>query len=324
MYNFETDRIRLGISSCVLGEQVRFDGGHRRSHFCSEVLSDYVEYVPVCPEMAIGLGTPRPSIKLKRNHSSSQLDKPSISAVTSTGQDVSVALQQFGQRMARELDFLSGYIVCAKSPSCGMERVRLYDANGKNPAKEGIGLYTRQLMQANPLLPIEENGRLNDAALRENFITRVYAYHDWKGMLHAGLTPAALVAFHSRNKFLLLAHDPDTYYQLGPLLSDLSHDLEAKADTYIQGFMQALKKVATRKRQCNVLQHIQGFFKDHLTPSQREELTEVIERYRLGLAPLMAALTLINHFLREHPNAYLHQQRYLKPYPDTLALRYGM
>jgi uncharacterized protein YbgA (DUF1722 family) len=260
---------------------------------------------------------PRPSIQLRRL-------ADGISAVSASGQDLGAALSDYGRRMARQLDFISGYIVCAKSPSCGMERVRVYDRNGANPAKEGVGLYTQQLMQHNPLLPIEENGRLNDPVLRENFITRVYAYHDWKCLMHDGLTASSLVAFHSRNKFLLLAHDPKTYYQLGPLLSDLSRDLEARAEEYIERFMQALAKVATRKRQCNVLQHIQGFFKDHLSASQREELTEVIERYRVGVAPLMAPLTLINHFLREHPNAYLDQQRYLKPYPDSLALRYGM
>jgi uncharacterized protein YbgA (DUF1722 family)/uncharacterized protein YbbK (DUF523 family) len=317
MYNFDPSTIRLGISSCVLGNEVRFDGGHRRSPYCTQVLSNYVEYIPLCPETAIGLDVPRPSIQLRRL-------ADGISAVSASGQDLGAALSDYGRRMARQLDFISGYIVCAKSPSCGMERVRVYDRNGANPAKEGVGLYTQQLMQHNPLLPIEENGRLNDPVLRENFITRVYAYHDWKCLMHDGLTASSLVAFHSRNKFLLLAHDPKTYYQLGPLLSDLSRDLEARAEEYIERFMQALAKVATRKRQCNVLQHIQGFFKDHLSASQREELTEVIERYRVGVAPLMAPLTLINHFLREHPNAYLDQQRYLKPYPDSLALRYGM
>ena len=317
MYSFDPARIRLGISSCLLGQQVRFDTGHRRSHFCTEVLSDYVDYVPVCPEMAIGMGTPRASMQLRR-------DGESIRAITANGEDMSKPLIDFGQRMTTELDHLSGYIVCAKSPSCGMERVRVYDKEGRNPAKEGVGLYTRQLMDANPLLPIEENGRLNDAPLRENFIIRVYAYHDWKCVLQEGLSASALVSFHSRHKFLLLAHDPHSYYQLGPLLSNLSSDLESRARQYIERFMQALRKVATRRRQVNVLQHIQGFFKDQLTPSQREELTQVIERYRLGLVPLMAPLTLINHYLREHPNPYLGQQRYLNPYPETLALRYGM
>lgn len=317
MYKFDPENIQLGISSCVLGQEVRFDGGHRRSAFCTDQLADYVKFVPLCPEMAIGLGKPRPSIRLQRNGTD-------VSAVTSKGDDVTAALREFGQQAARQHNFLSGYILCGKSPSCGMERVRVYDAVGRCNVKEGVGLFAAELMKANPLLPLEENGRLNDLTLRENFITRVYAYHDWLSLLHKGLTARALIDFHSRYKFLLLAHNPKVYYELGPLLAKLSEDFEHKADTYIHAFMGALKQVATRKRQCNVLQHIQGFFKDKLSSSQRQELARVIENYRQGLVPLLAPLTLINHFLNEYPNEYIRRQRYLNPYPETLALRYAI
>ena len=317
MYKFDPKVIRVGISGCLTGQQVRFDGGHKRSDFCTEQLASFVEFVPLCPEVAIGLGTPRPSIRLINQGGE-------ILAHTAKGEDVTVALREYGQKMATQFDGLSGYILCAKSPSCGMERVRVYHESGKGNAKEGTGIYATELMRAQPLLPLEEDGRLNDAALRENFVTRVFALHDWQCLRHEGITAARLIAFHSRYKYLLMAHHRDSYQALGKLLSDLSVDLEHKANAYIEGMMQALSNNVSRKNHTNVLQHLQGYFKQDLSPRQRQELARTIHQYREGILPLLAPITLLRHYLEEHPNDYLRQQVYLNPHPEALRLRYGI
>ena len=318
MYQFDPEVIQVGISSCLLGQEVRFDGGHKRHHFSADILSKHVRFVPVCPEMAIGLDAPRASIRLVGDEQSE------VRAVSSDGKDVTESMQSFARDTASGFDYLSGYVLCAKSPSCGMERVRIYTASGQSCKRDGIGLYAAELINHHPNLPLEENGRLNDQELRENFITRLYAYHDWQCLLHQGLSAARLIDFHSRYKFMLMAHHPQTYSDLGQLLADLSSDLESKADEYIGAFMRALKKVASRRQQCNVLQHIQGYFKDQLNSRQRQELASVIERYRLGELPLMAPITLLRHYQEEYPNDYIAQQKYLDPHPPELALRYAL
>lgn len=317
MYKFDPKVIRVGISGCLVGQKVRFDGGHKRSDFCTEQLAKFVEFVPVCPEMAIGLGTPRPSIRLIN-----QDDK--IIAQTAKGDDVTSALREYGRTMTTQFAGLSGYVLCAKSPSCGMERVRVYHESGKGNVKEGVGIYTQELMQAQPLLPLEEDGRLNDPLLRESFVTRVFALHDWQSLCHEGITAAGLIAFHSRYKYLLMAHHRESYQQLGSLLSDLSVDVNTKADAYVEGLMQALAKPVTRKNHTNVLQHLQGYFKRMLNTGQRQELARTIAQYHEGILPLLAPITLLRHYLKEFPNDYLHQQVYLNPHPEALRLRYGI
>lgn len=317
MYKFDPNIIRVGISGCLIGQKVRFDGGHKRSDFCTEELATYVEFVPVCPEMAIGLGTPRPSIRLI--HQGQE-----VLAHTAKGQDVTEALREYGRTMSSQFAGLSGYILCAKSPSCGMERVRIYHESGKGNIKEGVGIYTQELMKAQPLLPLEEDGRLNDPILRENFVARIFALHDWQRLCHEGLTPAALIAFHSRYKYLLMAHHRESYQQLGKLLADLSSDVDAKAQAYIEGLMAALSKRINRKDHTTVLQHLQGYFKRQLNGGQRQELADTIEHYRLGILPLFAPITLLRHYLKEFPNDYLQQQVYLNPHPEALRLRYGI
>ncbi|MFD1008311.1 YbgA family protein [Oceanisphaera ostreae] len=317
MYKFDPKVIRVGISGCLVGQKVRFDGGHKRSDFCSEQLAEFVEFVPVCPEMAIGLGSPRPSIRLVNLGED-------IIAQTAKGVDVTAALRDYGRNLATQFSGLSGYVLCAKSPSCGMERVRVYHESGKGNAKEGVGIYTQELMQAQPLLPLEEDGRLNDALLRENFVTRVFALHDWQCLCHEGITAAGLITFHSRYKYLLMAHHRESYLQLGKLLADLSVDVAAKADAYIKGLMQALSIIVTRKNHTNVLQHLQGYFKRMLNARQREELSDTITQYRQGILPLFAPITLLRHYLKEFPNEYLQQQVYLNPHPEALRLRYGI
>ncbi|MGY3943933.1 YbgA family protein [Aeromonas tecta] len=312
-------KIKVGISACLLGQAVRFDGGHKRSSFCERELGAHFDYHAVCPEMAIGLGAPRAAIRLVKRHGE-------IRALASNGSfDVTEQLIAFSEQQAGRLDFLSGYILCAKSPSCGMERVRIYGANNEGSAKEGVGLFAQALMAANPLLPVEEDGRLCDPVLRENFVLRVFAYHDWQQLLARGLSAARLIAFHARYKYLVLSHATSHYRTLGRLLADLGQgQLEETAQRYIQGLMTALTLRANRRGHTNVLMHLQGYFKRVLTPSQKRELTETIDKYRLGIVPLLVPLTLLRHYLCEFPNPYLAQQVYLNPHPETLRLRYGL
>lgn len=317
MYKFAADKVQIGISGCLLGQKVRFDGGHKRSDFCTEELARLVHFVPVCPEMAIGLGSPRPSIRLVQGDAG-------IMAVTAKDLDVTEQLRDYGRQQARQFEHLSGYILCAKSPSCGMERVRVYHASGKGNEKLGVGVYAAELMRSLPLLPVEEDGRLNDPLIRENFITRVYAYHDWQCLLRQGITPARLIAFHSRYKYLLLAHHRSSYQRLGQLLSDLSAEPQQKAERYIAGLMAALARRAGRNNHANVLQHLQGYFKQQLNSRQRQELARTIHQYQDGLLPLLAPITLLRHYLAEYPNDYLQSQVYLNPHPETLRLRYGI
>ncbi|WP_417760222.1 YbgA family protein [Shewanella sp.] len=318
MYKFDPQQIRLGISSCLLGEKVRFDGGHKRSAYCQNELTPHFEFVPVCPEMAIGLGAPRKSIRLNR-----MADKR-ISVKSADGNlDVTEKLQQFSNDKVEQLDFISGYIVCAKSPTCGMERVTVYKDGTNNGIKDGVGLYTQTLMARWPELPVEEEGRLHDLVIRENFFTRVYAHHDWHRQLASGLTHHKLMQFHARYKYLLMAHSPAHYRQLGPLVARSSDDINAVAEQYFQGFMAALRQKASRKNHTSALQHIQGYFKRSLSKTQKAELTQTIMDYRNGLKPLIAPLTLINHYLAEHPTPYIAEQVYLNPHPQELKLRYG-
>ncbi len=317
-------KIQVGISACLLGQQVRFDGGHKRSSFCEQDLGAHFDYHPVCPEMAIGLGSPRAAIRLVRRQGE-------IRAEASNGSfDVTDKLIAFSEQKARQLDFISGYILCAKSPSCGMERVRIYAAtadggNNGGSAKEGVGLFAQALMAANPLLPVEEDGRLCDPELRENFVLRVFAYHDWQQLCARGLTAAALIEFHSRYKYLVLSHATTHYRALGRLLAHVGKaNLQEVAQRYIQGLMTALSVRATRRNHTNVLMHLQGYFKRVLTPEQKQELSDTIDKYRIGIFPLLVPLTLIRHYLREYPNSYLAGQVYLNPHPDTLKLRYGL
>ena len=317
MTQFHSQTIQVGISACLLGQQVRFDGGHKKADFVEQALSQYFHYLPVCPEVAIGLGIPRKAIRLVRRDEGIRVEASDGSF------DVTDKLTEFSLQKTSEFKSLSGYIFCAKSPSCGMERVRIY-ANGGS-AKEGVGLYAQILMAQNPLLPVEEDGRLCDPVIRENFITRVYAYHDWLTLEAEGMTRGKLIAFHSRYKYLLFAHHPSSYKSLGKLLGDsVSMPLEQLSHRYITGLMQGLKNKATRKGHTNVLQHLQGYFKRSLSVEQKAELLGLIDKYRRGLVPLMSPMTLIHHYLREHPNPYLASQVYLNPHPEELALRYSL
>lgn len=310
--------VKIGISACVLGDKVRFDGGHKASAFCMQPLSAVVQYVPVCPEMAIGMPSPRPAIRLQLDEAQQvQLVQSNNPAINHTE-----AMLAFTDKKLPQLAGLSGYIVCAKSPSCGMERVRLFDAKGQQMGKLGVGIFTHQLMQKYPWLPVEEDGRLFDPALKENFICRVFSCYDFQQSMQDGFSVGKLVAFHSRYKFLVMAHSPVAYRELGRLVANAKlFAAEELQQRYLLELMQALKNIATRKQHANVLQHLQGFLKHGLSAEAKQELASLIDRYRQGFVPLLAPVTLLQHHLKQLPNSYVSAQRYFNPYPETLGLR---
>lgn len=310
-----SDRILIGISACLLGEPVRFDGNHKLDTYIRDTLGTYFDFVPVCPEVAIGLGIPRPTIRLEGDP-----QQPRAVGVMDKSIDATDRLTQYGHEMARSLPPLSGYLLKARSPSCGMERVKVYQDKG--PPKMGSGLYVQALRAARPLLPMEEEGRLGDPVLRENFIERVFAYHRWQQLEESGITPARLVQFHARHKLVLMSHGSVYYRALGQMVANAGKGtVKQLAGEYIQGFMAALQRPATRKRHTNVLQHLMGYLKKQLDSADKAEMLEQIEAYRLGLVPLIVPITLLKHHFRHHPHAYVAEQYYLQPHPQELMLR---
>ncbi|WP_200550792.1 DUF523 and DUF1722 domain-containing protein [Kosakonia sp. LAM2021] len=309
----------IGISGCLTGSAVRFDGGHKRMGFVMDELAQWVTFKPVCPEMSIGLPVPRPALRLVQNSDSAILMRFSHAP----HDDVTQKMADFTRAYLPQVAVLSGFIVCAKSPSCGMERVRLYDEKGNRGRKEGVGLFTGALLEHYPWLPVEEDGRLHDPLLRENFVERVFALHELNTLKANGLTRRALLDYHSRYKLQLLAHDQAGYREIGPFVASLHEweDLDAFFVAYREKLMAILKKTASRKNHTNVLMHIQGYFREHLNSRQRGELRDVILHYRNGLLPILAPITLLKHYLAEYPDRYLLKQNYFAPYPDVLGLR---
>ena len=312
--------IKIGLSACLAGDKVRFDSGHKKSNFCMDELANHVEYKKFCPEVAVGLPIPRPTIRQVRVGDTIKVCRPD-----GTG-DVGPKLTEYGKRVATEQTAeLSGFVFCAKSPSCGMERIKIYNEAGTGNTSEGIGFFAEQIMVHNPLLPCEENGRLNDMHLRENFVMRVYTYKHWQTLSEQPLRVHRLTQFHAQYKYLLMAHNYEAYRSLGNLLGTFDgEDIQTLADEYILGLMTALKKPASRKNNANTLMHLQGYFKKSLSKIEKQELRDAIDEYRQGLVPLYVPLTLIKHHLKVHPNEYLAKQVYLDPYPNELKLRYGI
>ncbi|TCD24575.1 DUF1722 domain-containing protein [Pseudomonas sp. IC_126] len=312
--------IKIGISACLLGDPVRFNGGHKESRLCSETLARHFQFVSICPEVAIGLGTPREPIRLV-----GAPEHPRAVGTVHPELDVTDALVAYGERIATELDDVSGYILMQKSPSCGMERVKVYQASGHPAEGGGSGLFAQGLMRMRPDLPIEEAGRLNDPVLRENFLTRIYAHAEWQRLLRTGLTRKALVNFHSRYKYQLMASDPLQYKALGRMVGGVGNiSLEEFAPAYFSQLMAALKKNASRGNHSNVLQHLSGYLKKHLEGDDKQELQRLITQYREGIVPLVVPLTLLKHHFRRHPDRYVASQAYLQPHPEDLSLRNGI
>jgi uncharacterized protein YbgA (DUF1722 family)/uncharacterized protein YbbK (DUF523 family) len=314
-----TERLRLGISTCLLGENVRYDGGHKRNRFLIETLGAYVDWMPVCPEVEMGLSTPRPPIRLER------ADGGGVRLVMpSTDEDLTSGMNEFTMSRIEAIrgQRLSGYVLKSGSPSCGMERVRVYDANGV-PARDGVGLFAEALMREMPQLPVEEEGRLNDAQLRENFITRIFARSRWLDLVDADLSMSALMEFHARHKYLLMSRSPSAARQLGRLLGQGSSEattVEDLASEYERGFGEALANLPSRGRHANVLQHLAGYVSDDIEAGDRQELAEAIHGYRGGLVPLIVPVVLIRHYVRRLGLDYLADQVYLEPHPHELML----
>ena len=311
------DKIEIGISSCLLGEEVRYNGGHKLSRLCVNTLSDFFEYKPVCPEVGIGLGIPRKPI-----HLIGDSEKPRAVNVNDESIDVTDRLIKFSEQTLPSLNTICGYIFIKGSPSCGLFKVKVYQKGNPHPEYSGRGIYANAVTKAMPLLPVEEAGRLTDPVLRENFIARVYAYHRWQLLLKEGLSAESILNFHACYKYSLMAHAPQTYTALGQLLADAGkYDPDELGEKYFAKLMPALTKKATRKSNTNVLTHIQGYLKKQLQVKEKEKLIEVIEQYRLGIIPLVVPVTLLQHHFNVHPNEYIAKQAFFDPYPQELSLR---
>lgn len=318
-----SEKIPVGISACLLGDSVRFDGGHKRFAFAADELAPFVRYESACPEMAIGLPTPRPALRLVKDKEEDEQVQLCFSKAG--GEAITDRMRDWSSSRVKSLHHLCGYILCAKSPSCGMERVRVYESETNNNRKAGTGIFTRILRDEMPWLPLEEDGRLHDPVLRENFVGRICALHEFNQMWKQGLTAGQLMAFHTRYKLLLLSHSQAEYRELGRFVAAMQQweSLDDYAFEYRNRLMQLLAHKATRRNHTNVLMHVQGYFRRQLTSAQRQELAQLIDRYREGLQPLLAPITMLKHYMTEFPDPWLAQQRYFDPYPEALRLRYG-
>jgi uncharacterized protein YbgA (DUF1722 family)/uncharacterized protein YbbK (DUF523 family) len=310
--------IRLGISSCLLGKQVRYDGGHKLDHYLVDTIGQYVEWVPVCPEVEMGLPTPRESMRLVGDPENPRLIAPK------SGTDHTERMVAWARGRVNELadEGLHGFVFKKDSPSSGLHRVRVYSESGM-PQRTGTGMFAREMRRSFPLLPMEEEGRLHDARLRENFIERFFTYRRWTSMLEDNPTPGGLVAFHTAHKLTLMAHSPSHYREMGRLVAKAgTTDWDELVSAYSQLLMKGLETIATQGRHTNVLQHLMGFLKRELGTADKAELMALIEDYRQGLVPLIVPLTLLKHHLRR-PSVpeWVHQQVYLSPYPKELMLR---
>ncbi|MEM8765941.1 MAG: DUF523 and DUF1722 domain-containing protein [Pseudomonadota bacterium] len=305
----------IGISECLLGSEVRYDGSGAKSSFPHAALKSLYEYRGLCPEVGIGMSVPRPPIRL--------VARESIRAVgvKDASIDVTDELAAYGRDRAAELGDLSGYVLMKNSPSCGLFRVKVYPDRDGAPSRTGTGVYAAALQQALPNLPLEETGRLNDVVLRENFVTRTFAYAHWQALEKAGLIRGRLIEFHSRYKYLLMAHSVPAYQEAGRLLSNLKEDFDAKAQRYINVLMTGLASPASRGGHANVLAHLQGYLKRELDSTSRQELAALIQAYRQGEQPLLAPLALLRHHFRRHPDEYVTYQSYLDPHPEAAGLR---
>jgi uncharacterized protein YbgA (DUF1722 family)/uncharacterized protein YbbK (DUF523 family) len=309
--------LRVGVSSCLLGRKVRFDGGHKRDTFVVDALGKFVEFVPVCPELESGLGVPRESMRLVRRAGEVRL------LTTQTTRDVSDAVTRWSAKKLRDLADaeLCGFILKKDSPSCGLERVRVYGASGV-AQRTGRGLFADALVARFPHLPVEEEGRLQDPALRENFIERLFAYERLRRLFQGRWSVGDVVAFHTAHKLTVLAHVPAAYQRLGRLVAQARALPRAELrETYSRDFMAALSVVSTRGRHVNVLEHMLGYFKKSLDAASRAELAELIRNYGAGTVPLIVPLTLFKHHIRRLDVTYLAGQVYLEPHPAELMLR---
>lgn len=306
----------VGISSCLLGEKVRYDGGHKLDHYLRDILGRYVDFVQVCPEAECGMGVPREAVRLVSTDGDIRL------MTRRTGRDMTGRMTSWMEGRLKELAVLPlcGFIFKSKSPSSGLRGIKVYTQKGVR--NDGVGIFAQEFLNHFPSVPVEDDGRLHDDWLRENFIERVFVMQRWHELLSAGKTLSRLMDFHASHKYLLMAHCPKTLKQLGALLATgRDYSLDELFDKYLSSLGPSLKKIATVKKNTNVLMHIMGYFKNDLSSDEKSELIEAIGRYHEGLVPLLVSITLLNHYVRKYRPLYLMQQIYLNPHPLELMLR---
>jgi uncharacterized protein YbgA (DUF1722 family)/uncharacterized protein YbbK (DUF523 family) len=313
----EVNKIKIGISACLLGQEVRFDGGSLKPALINKKFAEYFSYVPFCPEVGIGMGVPRESIRLEKKQDKIVLIAPK------SGTDYTDKMIDYSEKKVEALSQMNlcGVILKKDSPTCGMERVKVYDPN-KIPDKAGVGIFARILMDRFPLIPVEEEGRLNDIRLREHFVERVFAIDRIKRFIITLPDPGKLMVFHARHKMQLMVHHPQKYRLLGSKVAAVREmDKEKFLHEYQESYMEIMQHMPTIKKHTDVLYHLLGFFKNKITPEDKQEFIELVEQYRLGQIPIIVPLTMINHYLKKYPVDWLASQTYLEPYPRELMLR---
>jgi uncharacterized protein YbgA (DUF1722 family)/uncharacterized protein YbbK (DUF523 family) len=312
----QDERLLIGISSCLLGERVRFDSGHKNHSYITKTLSEYFDFRTFCPEVSIGLGIPREPIRLV----SDSRDGPVRCIGTRNAElDVTTALKASAHEQFDWIAGLHGYIFKKDSPSCGMERVKVY--RGSMPERTGVGIYAAEIQQQFPHLPVEEEGRLGDSALRENFIKRVFLYSRWRQLVTSNPDKQGLVTFHARHKLIYMSHNQNAARELGRMVADIGNQsVESFCERYIDLVTALVRKPADRRNHTNVLKHIQGYLKRDLQSDDRVELEQTIEQYRLGYLPLIVPITLLRHYFRKHPDPYINESWYMQPHPRELML----
>ncbi len=312
-----TSKLLIGISSCLLGERVRFDAGHKNNAYVTKTLSEYFEFRPFCPEVSIGLGIPREPIRLIHD----ERDKNIRCVGTKNSElDVTDQLRACAEDQFPWIKGVSGYIFKKDSPSCGMERVKVYTKN--MPHRTGVGIYAAAILRAFPNLPTEEEGRLGDPRLRENFIKRVFIYRRWQDLTKTPPSKKSLVDFHARHKLIFMSHSQTKSRALGQLVSQVGNmDMQHYCGQYIAAVTEIVRKPTHRKNHTNILKHIQGYLKRKLDKDDKAELEHMIEQYRLGYLPLIVPITLLRHHFRKYPDTYIDQSYYMQPHPRELMLQ---
>lgn len=304
-----------------MGESVRYDGAHQRNKLLCDDLKNYFEYTAICPEMGIGLGRPRPTISLV-----GQAGEERAFIRDGKESDLTDDLKNYADEQRETLQGMRGYVFKSKSPSCGMKAVKLHKVlDGAPIGKKGVGIYAKRLMELFPHIPMEEEGRLNDPALKENFFERVFAYHEWCKLEEKGWRAKDLIAFHSKFKYAIMSHHYRDYKALGRLVAGVTDRTvaEVKQD-YLPIFMTSMKRHSSRRNHSNVLYHILGYLRRYLSKQEKVDIVQMIEQYRKGILPLIVPISFFRHYFNQYPNHYIFQQSYLRPYPDELKLRNGI
>lgn len=310
-------QIIVGISSCLLGDEVRYNGGHKLSRFCKNDLSEYFQFQKFCPEVTAGFGIPRPTLRLTGNPES-----PTLSYTKDMESDVTLQLQEVCDPYVKKLEHLDGYILQQKSPSCGMARIKVFKTDTVAHQEMSAGLFAKTLMEQYPHLPIEEEGRLHDHPLRENFIERVYAHHHFRTQVAENPSYSALIEFHSQYKYVLMAHNQQAYRELGRMLAESSkEDINEVVEMYFSQFMQAMKKLISRGNHYNTMLHVFGYVKKQLNPETKQLVIKTLDQYLNEEVNLATAMTLLDHYIQLYGSDYIQSQRYLDPYPAALGLR---